>query len=107
MDKKTFVDMLEKAGKTALIKKVQGKADWDAIVEKLSKTKEFLSTPDIQTKYVKDTVNKGRTLKVLHTLCEQGKVARLLINGEYIWCFDSEIVKTYRDKVGLVVRDNQ
>jgi len=65
----------------------QGKADWDAILKELKKTRSPIDIATIQKYYVKDAVTRFRTKCVLQEWWEAGKCLRLVLNRKYVYLF--------------------
>jgi len=71
-----------------------GKADWDAILKELKKTRAPIDIATIQKYYVKDVVTRFRTKNKLEEWWKAGKCLRLVKNRKYIYLF--AIPKDYK-----------
>ncbi len=71
----------------------RGKADWDRIVQEASADGGVYTIKEFYQKFVRGAVTLMRTRRKLDELHAQGKVARVFVDGRYLYCFHPEVVQ--------------
>jgi len=92
MNQKEFMAILEQ-GNAESTKSKAGTADWDAIIAEARESGRSYTISQFHEYAVKGVVSRGRVHGKLGDLFAAKKVARLIINGGYSYCFSEEAIK--------------